>query len=293
MHVGDCRTVLPLMAENSVDALVTDPPAGPVLTDIERSGIGNYQMYAGGLSKGAPRLGAHKGNVAEHRRARDRFVAFATECFTAVCRVLKPGGFGLVWATPKTSHWTSLALDESGLEVRDVISHVYPGARSRSTAKADVPPSIAGWNTALPQTLDHWILVRKPPIGPLLANHARYGTGALNLPQWKDGANTIHAERATRAERYGYCAACGTVVIAAAHRDHEVLTHPTPKGILLMRALVRLVTPSGGIVLDPFAGAGATGVACLRESVRFVGIEAVQTYAMIMQHRLQMEVSHA
>jgi site-specific DNA-methyltransferase (adenine-specific) len=49
--------------------------------------------------------------------------------------------------------------------------------------------------------------------------------------------------------------------------------HPTVKPIDLMRHLVRLVTPPGGIVLDPFLGSGTTGCAAMIEGFRFVGIE--------------------
>ncbi len=49
--------------------------------------------------------------------------------------------------------------------------------------------------------------------------------------------------------------------------------HPTVKPIDLMRYLVRLVTPPGGIVLDPFLGSGSTGCAAMVEGFRFIGIE--------------------
>lgn len=49
--------------------------------------------------------------------------------------------------------------------------------------------------------------------------------------------------------------------------------HPTVKPTNLMQWLVRLVTPPGGTVLDPFCGSGSTGVAARREGFRFVGIE--------------------
>jgi site-specific DNA-methyltransferase (adenine-specific) len=49
--------------------------------------------------------------------------------------------------------------------------------------------------------------------------------------------------------------------------------HPTVKPIDLMRWLVRLVVPSGGVVLDPFAGSGSTGIAAVLEGRQFVGIE--------------------
>lgn len=50
--------------------------------------------------------------------------------------------------------------------------------------------------------------------------------------------------------------------------------HPTQKPLSLMRWLVRLVsTPTGGAVLDPFAGSGSTGVACVLEGRHFLGVE--------------------
>ena len=49
--------------------------------------------------------------------------------------------------------------------------------------------------------------------------------------------------------------------------------HPTVKSVALMRWLCRLVTPPGGIVLDPFCGSGSTGVACVAEGFRFIGVE--------------------
>lgn len=62
--------------------------------------------------------------------------------------------------------------------------------------------------------------------------------------------------------------------------------HPTVKPISLMRWLVRLVTPPGGFVLDPFCGSGSTGVACLEEGMRFAGIEQDPEYAEITKSRL-------
>lgn len=49
--------------------------------------------------------------------------------------------------------------------------------------------------------------------------------------------------------------------------------HPTVKPVSLMRWLVRLVTPPGGLVLDPFMGSGSTGIAALSEGMRFLGME--------------------
>lgn len=62
--------------------------------------------------------------------------------------------------------------------------------------------------------------------------------------------------------------------------------HPTVKPVDLMRWLVRLVTPPGGTVLDPFAGSGTTGCACAVEGFEFIGIEREPEYADIARQRV-------
>jgi site-specific DNA-methyltransferase (adenine-specific) len=53
-----------------------------------------------------------------------------------------------------------------------------------------------------------------------------------------------------------------------------------------MAYLCRLITPPGGLVLDPFAGSGSTGVGALREGFRFVGIEREAEYVEIAMRRI-------
>lgn len=62
--------------------------------------------------------------------------------------------------------------------------------------------------------------------------------------------------------------------------------HPTVKPVELMRWLVRLVTPPGGIVLDPFLGSGTTGMACRYEHRQFIGIEREADYIAIAERRI-------
>lgn len=64
-------------------------------------------------------------------------------------------------------------------------------------------------------------------------------------------------------------------------------THPTLKPINLMTYLCRLVTPEGGIVLDPFMGSGSTGIAALLEGFRFVGMEMDKDYFKIAEARIE------
>jgi site-specific DNA-methyltransferase (adenine-specific) len=62
--------------------------------------------------------------------------------------------------------------------------------------------------------------------------------------------------------------------------------HPTVKPTSLMRELVRLVTPKGGVVLDPFTGSGSTGKAAILEGFGFVGVELTSEYLPIIEGRL-------
>jgi DNA modification methylase len=62
--------------------------------------------------------------------------------------------------------------------------------------------------------------------------------------------------------------------------------HATVKPLKLMSYLCRLITPPGGVVLDPFAGSGTTGVAALREGFRFIGCELDDEYHALAKLRI-------
>lgn len=83
------------------------------------------------------------------------------------------------------------------------------------------------------------------------------------------------------AARFFYCA-------KASKKDRgEGNNHPTVKPTELMKWLVKLVTPEGGVVLDPFAGSGTTLVACKMLGRYCIGIEREQEYVEIIKRRLE------
>jgi DNA methylase len=206
VHLGDTLEVLRELPEASMDALVTDPPAGISFMRKEWDDF----------------------------RRRARFAAWMTSRATECLRVLKPGAHGLVWAIPRTSHWTATALEDAGFQVRDVITHhfgsgfpksldvskaidraagaerelleegptvrrIRPGAdqvRSGTWDRlADRPYTLSvtapvtdaakrwgGWGTGLKPASEHWILVRRPLSEPsIAANVLVHGTGGLNI----------------------------------------------------------------------------------------------------------------
>lgn len=105
------------------------------------------------------------------------------------------------------------------------------------------------------------------------------GNGFIKTPT-PSGAEYTYGDSGSAA-RFFYSA-------KASKKDREEgNTHPTVKPTDLMRYLVRLVTPAGGTVLDPFCGSGSTGKAAALEGARFIGIEREAEYVEIARARIQ------
>lgn len=183
-----------------------------------------------------------------------------------------------------------------------------------------------GWGTALKPALEPITVARKPFKGTVADNVLEWRTGAINIdgcrvagddapacrkrhgggiaenhtsfilpdcktesPAGRWPANLIHdgsdepTEMLGAAARFFYCA-------KASKKDRgDGNNHPTVKPTDLMAYLCRLVTPPGGVVLDPFMGSGSTGKAAVREGFRFVGIEMDNDYLAIAEARIAHE----
>jgi hypothetical protein len=88
------------------------------------------------------------------------------------------------------------------------------------------------------------------------------------------------------ASRFYYVAKASRAERNAGLPPGMVNDHPCVKPIALMRWLVRLVTPRDGLVVDPFAGSGTTGIACVLEGFRFLGIEQDERHAAVARRRI-------
>lgn len=78
----------------------------------------------------------------------------------------------------------------------------------------------------------------------------------------------------------------GTTLRKVETADLEGNTHPTVKPTDLMAYLLRLVTPPGGLTLDPFVGSGSTGKAAMLEGFNFIGIDNDKSYLAIAEARI-------
>jgi DNA modification methylase len=207
------------MRENSIDSIVTDPPAGIAFMGKD------WDKDKGG---------------------RDKWIEWMTGVASECLRVLKPGGHALVWSIPRTSHWTATAWEDAGFEVRDRIAHIFgsgfpksmnvskqidkmagaerkvvgqredilkkqaadirnghrkildsynAGAPERNngfvTISADITAPATpeaqqwdGWGTSLKPSIEDWWLFRKPiSEKTIAANVLKWGTGAINIDE--------------------------------------------------------------------------------------------------------------
>lgn len=118
-------------------------------------------------------------------------------------------------------------------------------------------------------------------------------TGGASRFFYTAKASRSEREAGLRGDKH-FAATMGSGIGAREHDPSEPRayvrnTHPTVKPVDLMRWLVRLVTPLGGTVLDPFLGSGTTGVAALQEGCRFIGIEREAQYVEIAKARISNE----
>ena len=302
---ADCLALLPELPENSVEAIVTEPPYG----------IG----FAGEAWDGGSLTDA------------ETFQRWTTSWATEALRVLKPGGWLAAFGNPRTTHRLVAGVEDAGFEVRDQLLWLYANGVPKSHHRAD------GLGSALKPAYEPVLLARKPIAGTLDASLAAHGTGALQIdatrvprreggqgfwpanvalthgPHCRQGrcqpdcpvalvdaeprpgreiSRLFYTPKASRGEREAGCEALALREVPIYPRGGGSMrlvrnTHPTVKPLALMRWITRLLCPPGGTVLDPFAGSGSTGAACALEGRRFIGIERDERYVPVACARIE------
>ena len=291
VRIGDCRDLIE-PEENIYDAIVTDPP---------------YQISLHGLEWDSDDI------------------TFSPDLWRRLFRVLKPGGYLALFAAPRLYHRAATACENAGfilhpfltwrfrdglpkpvnlselfdrdnLTEREIIgtrrgsgftqANVDHGAQNRShTTFAAHARHVSeeaqrwrgyfyGLNTLKP--CEETILLAQKPIstGRVIDNVRRWGTGALNVGALQD--------------RYGTWPTTTFSHRKAQKAEHQT-DHPSVKPLPLMEDLCTLVCPAGGVVLDPFAGTGTTGVAARNRHFDCVLIEQNPAMRQVIEERLRRE----
>ena len=149
---GNNLEELPKLPDNSIDAIITDPP---------------YEL--GFMGKTWDCTG----------------IAYNTQLWRECLRVLKPGGHLLAFSGSRTYHRLACAIEDAGFQIRDQIMWVYGSGFPKSLNVGNQPgcEEWEGWGTALKPAHEPIVLARKPLDGTVAQNVIWYGTGALNIDE--------------------------------------------------------------------------------------------------------------
>jgi DNA modification methylase len=305
---ADALLMLAKLPDRCVEAIVTDPPYG-----ID---------FVGAAWDGAD-IRRRAGNDVGSSEAFERWSClWASEAR----RVLIPGGHLLAFGAPRTFHRLTAGIEDAGFEVRDMLTWLFaqglpkskrlPGGRGLTLKPAYEPILLARspFEGSTDVNLQRWgtgaLNIDETRVGEnrywpahLSFSHSSSCTsrrcasdcpaGMIDAGRPADRlpSRLFFCAKASRSEREIGCEHLPQRAVALytgkARLPRMVRNvHPTVKPIALMRWLVRLVTPPEGLVLDPFAGSGSTGIAALLESRRFIGIEREASYIDVACGRL-------
>jgi len=198
LHPGDCMDVLARLPENSVDAVVTDPPYH--LTSIVRRFGGEGAAEAKEGSTGAFKR-ASAGFMGKQWDGGD--IAFQPDTWRAVLRVLKPGGYLLAFASTRGFGRMSVAIEDAGFITHPLIAWVFGSGFPKATRiKAD---GYDGWRyggQALKPAIEPIYMGQKPfSEANGTANILLHGTGALNIDGSRVGDGVLRSTGNGRRDR--------------------------------------------------------------------------------------------
>lgn len=267
----DCLNWLEATAENSIHAVVTDPPYG--LVEYTRKEQEKLKANRGGVWRIPPSFDGHT------RSPLPRFTTLSEQdlfnlgdFFTIwgrlILRAIVPGANVVVASNPLVSHIVSMALTKAGLERRGEIARLVMTMRGGDRPKAahDVFSEVS----VMPRSMwEPWLVFRKPIEGRVQDNLRKWKTGGFRRPSEDRPFGDVIRSSPTRS--------C----------ERKIAPHPSLKPQEFLRQLVRGVLPLGeGVVLDTFSGGGSTLAAANWLGYDSIGLEIDPDYFSLSQNAI-------
>jgi len=267
---ADCFEWMGRIPENSLHAIVTDPPYGVKeynFDQIEKRANGN-----GGIWRIPPSFdGSNRAPLprftALSAKEREALYRFFWEWGKLATRVLRPGGHIFIASNAFLSQVVFSALVAGGLEFRGELIRLVRTFRGGDRPKnaEDEFPEVC----SLPRSCyEPWGILRKPlPQGMTVSNCLRaYGTGGLRRTSAEQPFSDVIASERTP------------------QRERDIANHPSLKPQSFLRQIVRAALPLGeGLIADPFMGSGSTVAAAEANGLTCIGVEKFADYYELSQ----------
>lgn len=258
---ADCFEWMKLRDENSITAIVTDPPYG--VKEYTEEELKKHRQGRGGIWRIPPSFDGHMRQavprfsvINDAPKERENVYRFFFEWAMLALRILVPGGHVFIASTPLLSDILSHAMRDAGFERRGEVIRTVSTLRGGDRPKG-AETEFSGVSVIPKGLWEPWGLYRKP---------ISERTVAQNLRLWKAGAlrresegtpfaDLIQSEKTPQIER-------------------KIASHPNIKPQSFMRKIVYAALPLGeGVVLDPFSGSGSTLAAATFWGIDSIGIE--------------------
>ena len=287
LRCGDSLTLIKDLPDNSCHLILSDIPYGIGCDnwDVLHNNTNSAYMGASKAQKKVGDVFRHRGKPLNGWSEADRNIS--REYYDWCCgwagewlRVLKPGATAFVFAGRRMAHRCIAAMEDNGFIFRDMICWEKEMAAHRAQRVSVVydrrgdkenAEKWEGWKVGKLRPVFEPILWFMKPYklgGTLADNILENGVGAYNEREWKRIAQ--HSEN--------------IISVKSSKDDHGM--HPAQKPVSLLCPLINLVTLEGQVVLDPFMGAGSTGVACAQTGRKFIGFERDKGYYDISRRRI-------
>lgn len=264
VHHADAFEWLAVAPDNSIHAVVTDPPYGLVeYTPRELTKLRNGN--SGGVWRIPPTIGGYTRSPLPRFTVLDdndksELKRFFARLATELMRVLVPGAHVMIATNPLVSHLVYIPFIEAGFEKRGEIIRIVQTLRGGDRPKnaheefADV--------TVMPRSCwEPWGLFRKPCEGRVQDNLRKWGTGGLRRVSHQEPFKDVIQSAPTHAD------------------ERRLAPHPSLKPQRFLRQLVRASLPLGkGVILDPFMGSGSTIAAAAACELPSIGLEIDKQY---------------
>lgn len=283
LYHDDCLNVMKSMDTNSIDFIVTDPPyfidgMGNEWCDSSLTKKATNAKVVGGLPVGM------KFDREQGYKLQEFMTPLAKEYF----RILKPGGFCVVFSQARLYHRMAIAIEDAGFEMRDMMGWKYEGQakafsqdhfikKNKSLSdkeKEELLHNMKGWKTPqLKPQIEPMTLAQKPREGTFIDNWMKYGVGLLNTTISLDGMFPGNIMEVSKQEKF--------------HDEDYKIEHFTTKPVKLIEHIIKLFTQRGQVVFDSFCGSGSHGVAAIRCGRKFIGVEREEKYFDIASKRLK------
>jgi site-specific DNA-methyltransferase (adenine-specific) len=265
---ADCFDWLEQREDQSIHAVVTDPPYGlheytPEQQTKLREGRGGVwrvpPSFDGHVRSPLPRFTTLTGDQLEELRS------FFLQWTRLLLPKLVPGANVIVASNPLLSHIVSGAMAEAGLERRGEIIRLVMTMRGGDRPK-DAHEEFSEVSVMPRSMWEPWLVFRKTPEGRIQDNLRRWKTGGFRRPSLERPFGDVIESAPTRSS------------------ERALANHPSLKPQAFMRQIVRGVLPlEEGVILDPFAGAGSTLAAAEALGYHSIGIEKDAKYFDLAQ----------